>query len=584
MLRRTPALRRAAGLLIYPAVWAIMAQECCMECSALQKARYGYQPKLPVILRGEVDNISVQLGEATTSAADSGALAEIFKNTFGKPFARFVPGKNPKIGRKLTAGVILSGGQAPGGHNVIAGLYDGLKKGNRDSVLLGFKGGPSGLLDDKALLFTDEIINRYRNTGGFDIIGSGRTKIETPEQFASALETAKKRKLDAVVIIGGDDSNTNAALLAEYFIAQGTNIQVIGCPKTIDGDLKNAHIETSFGFDTAVKTYSELISNIGRDAASARKYWHFIKLMGRSASHIALECALQTQPNVCLISEEIEAKKMSLQSIVEQICASVNKRAENKDNFGVVLVPEGLVEFVPEMKKLISEINDLVAGKPDEFSKITNFIDQICWLDINLSKESSELFKNLPPEIGTQLLADRDPHGNVQVSRIETEKLLIGMVQKRLAELKQVNAYQGKFSALAHFFGYEGRCAFPSNFDADYCYSLGFSAFVLIASGLTAYISSVKNLCQNAGKWEPCGVPLTMMMNLERRHGSSKPVIKKALVELDGKPFKAFAEKRASWSVNTEYLFTGAVQYYGPPEVCDQPTKTLRLEHYLSGE
>ncbi|MDR2181585.1 MAG: diphosphate--fructose-6-phosphate 1-phosphotransferase [Treponema sp.] len=550
-----------------------------MECSALQQARYRYQPKLPAILRGDINNISLQLGSPTTSVADADALTVIFQHSFGKPVARFVPGKNSKTARKLTVGVILSGGQAPGGHNVIAGLYDGLKKGNADSALLGFRGGPSGLLEDKAIELSGAIIDEYRNTGGFDMIGSGRTKIATDGQFAASLATARKRGLDAIVIIGGDDSNTNAALLAEYFLAQGSEIQVVGCPKTIDGDLKNEHIEASFGFDTAVKTYSELIGNIERDAASARKYWHFIKLMGRSASHIALECALQTQPNVCLISEEVAAKNMSLALIVDEICASINKRAENSDNFGVVLIPEGLIEFIPEMKKLITELNDSMAENAAEFSQVTNFIDQVYWLDRHISKESGDLFKTLPPEIGAQLLADRDPHGNVQVSRIDTEKLLIGMVRKRLGDLEKVGAYAGKFSALAHFFGYEGRCAFPSNFDADYCYSLGFSAFMLIASGLTGYISSVRNLAESADKWIPGGVPLTMMMNLERRGGSSKPVIKKALVELDGKPFQAFAGKRAEWSVKTSYRFPGAIQYYGPPEVCDQPAKTLVLEH-----
>jgi pyrophosphate--fructose-6-phosphate 1-phosphotransferase len=550
-----------------------------MEISALQKARYSYRPKLPAILNQSLDHITLHFGGPTTSLGDQDDLKALFKHTYGKPIATMVTEKNDVPRRPLTVGVILSGGQAPGGHNVIAGLYDGLKKGNAASKLFGFLGGPSGLLEDKALEFTGQIIDEYRNTGGFDIIGSGRTKIESPEQFAAALQTARKRSLDAVVIIGGDDSNTNAALLAEYFIAQGSSTQVIGCPKTIDGDLKNDHIEVSFGFDTAVKTYSELIGNIERDAASARKYWHFIKLMGRAASHIALECALQTQPNVCLISEEAEAKKHSLDQIVEEICASIVKRAAEKNNFGVVLVPEGLIEFVPEMKKLIKELNDLMADYAGEFSEITNFIDQLYWLDRYLSNESSALFKSLPPEIAHQLLADRDPHGNVQVSRIDTEKLLIGMVEKKLGELKKLDTYKGKFSALAHFFGYEGRCAFPSNFDADYCYSLGFTAFMLIASGLTGYISSVKNLVAPAEQWIPGGIPLTMMMNMEKRHGTSKPVIKKALVELDGKPFKAFAAKREEWAVKTCYLFPGAIQYYGAPEVCDQPTKTLKLEH-----
>ncbi|MDR1306892.1 MAG: diphosphate--fructose-6-phosphate 1-phosphotransferase [Treponema sp.] len=548
-----------------------------METSALQQARYAYKPKLPAILSGDIQEVALSLGEPTASIADHEALGELFKHTYGKPIAAFAGGKNETINRPLTVGVILSGGQAPGGHNVIAGLYDGLKKGNSASRLLGFKGGPSGLLEDKVLELTGEIIGEYRNTGGFDIIGSGRTKIETPDQFALSLETAKKRNLDALVIIGGDDSNTNAALLAEYFSARGP-VQVIGCPKTIDGDLKNEYIEASFGFDTAAKTYSELIGNIERDAASARKYWHFIKLMGRAASHIALECALQCRPNVCLISEEVEAKKLSLNEIVEEICASVIKRAAENNNFGVVLIPEGLIEFVPEMKKLIKELNDLMAAYAAEMTAITGFIDQLHWLDRHLSGESSSFFKTLPPEIARELLSDRDPHGNVQVSRIETEKLLIGMVEKRLTELKKVNAYTGRFSALAHFFGYEGRCAFPSNFDADYCYSLGFTAFVLIASGLTGYISSVRNLAAPADQWVPGGIPLTMMMNMERRHGSSKPVIRKALVELEGEPFKAFASRRETWAATTSYQFPGAIQYYGPPELCDQPTKTLKLE------
>jgi pyrophosphate--fructose-6-phosphate 1-phosphotransferase len=476
-------------------------------------------------------------------------------------------------------GVILSGGQAPGGHNVIAGLYDGIKKGNPASKLYGFLGGPGGLIENRAVEFTDALIDEYRNTGGFDIIGSGRTKIETPEQFAASLETAKKLNLNAVVIIGGDDSNTNAALLAEYFLEKGSSIQVIGCPKTIDGDLKNEHIETSFGFDTACKTYSELIGNIERDANSAKKYWHFIKLMGRAASHIALECALQVQPNICLISEEVQEKKISLTQVVDQICSSIVKRAENKENFGVVLIPEGLVEFIPEMKKLIDELNDAMGLKGEEFTGLSSFIDQLYWLSHEISEDSYTFLQTLPPEIARELLMDRDPHGNVQVSRIETEKLLIGMVEKRLAKLKTEGIYRGKFSGLGHFFGYEGRCAFPSNFDADYCYSLGFSAFLLIASGLTGYLSSVKNLVAPASLWIAGGVPLTMMMNMEQRHGSKKPVIRKALVELDGGPFRAFDAVRDSWAVKTCFLFPGAIQYYGPPEVCDQPTKTLKLEH-----
>jgi len=550
-----------------------------MSISALQKARYSYKPKLPAILAGSINDISIEFGSPTEAISDKEELKVIFKNTYGKPLATFAKGKNEKINRELKVGVILSGGQAPGGHNVIAGIYDGLKKGNSKSILYGFKGGPSGLTDNKTIVLTDEIIDEYRNTGGFDIIGSGRTKIETPEQFKASLETAKKLDLDAVVVIGGDDSNTNAALLAEYFMENGSSTQVIGCPKTIDGDLKNEHIETSFGFDTACKTYSELIGNLCRDTNSAKKYWHFIKLMGRAASHIALECAFQTQPNICLISEEVESKGTSLDQIVDQICASIVKRAENGDNFGIVLIPEGLVEFIPEIKKLIGELNDVIAAEEKSFAAVTNFIDQLYWLSSRIPEGSYRIMQSLPPDIAQQFLMDRDPHGNVQVSRIETEKLLVGMVEKRLAAMKEKNLYSGKFSYQTHFFGYEGRCAFPSNFDADYCYSLGFSAFVLIASGLTGYLSSVKNLTAPADKWIAGGVPLTMMMNLEQRHGSKKPVIKKALVELDGKPFKSFAKERSTWAEKTCFMFPGAIQYYGPGEVCDQPTITLKLEH-----
>jgi len=550
-----------------------------MSISALQKARYSYKPKLPAILSGPIDDITVSFGSPAEAASDREKLRGIFKNTYGKPLASFVKGKNDKIKRELRVGVILSGGQAPGGHNVIAGLFDGLKKGNPNSTLYGFNGGPSGLINNKTTVFTPELIDEYRNTGGFDIIGSGRTKIETAEQFASSLETAKKLNLDAVVVIGGDDSNTNAALLAEYFLENGSSVQVIGCPKTIDGDLKNEHIEASFGFDTACKTYSELIGNLCRDTNSAKKYWHFVKLMGRAASHIALECAFQTQPNICLISEEVEAKGMSLNAIVDQICASIAKRAENGDNFGVVLIPEGLIEFIPEIKKLIEELNDILADEEKAFSGVTNYIDQLYFLSSRITEPSYRLMQSLPPEISEQFLMDRDPHGNVQVSRIETEKLLVGMVEKKLAVMKQNKQYSGKFSALTHFFGYEGRCAFPSNFDADYCYSLGFSAFVLIASGLTGYLSSVKNLIAPADQWSAGGIPLTMMMDLEHRHGAQKPVIKKALVELDGKPFKTFASKRDLWAEKTCFLFPGAIQYWGPQEVCDQTSVTLKLEH-----
>jgi pyrophosphate--fructose-6-phosphate 1-phosphotransferase len=549
-----------------------------MNISALQKTRYGYKPKLPGVLNCSVSDIAVETGTPTESLADREELRAIFTLSYGKPLVTFKSGKNEQLRREIKVGIILSGGQAPGGHNVIAGLYDGLKKGNPQSTLYGFRGGPSGLIENKTIVLSDEIIDVYRNTGGFDIIGSGRTKIETPEQFAASLVTAQTLGLSAILIIGGDDSNTNAALLAEYFLAQGSGIQVIGCPKTIDGDLKNDHIETSFGFDTACKTYSELIGNLERDANSAKKYWHFIKLMGRAASHIALECALQTQPNICLISEEIESKGLSLDQVVDIICASIVKRSEKGCNFGVILIPEGLVEFIPEIKQLIGELNDAIAQGGEEFSKIGSFTGQMDWISQRVSAASCSTLRCLPPDIASEFLMDRDPHGNVQVSRIETEKLLIGMAGKKLRSLAEKGLYKGKFSALAHFFGYEGRCAFPSNFDADYCYSLGYSAFVLIASGLTGYLSSVRNLTAPAAEWVAGGVPLTMMMNLERRHGAKKPVIKKALVELEGKPFKTFEKMRDTWAAETCFLFPGSIQYFGPPEVCDEPTMTLKLE------
>lgn len=548
------------------------------DVSSLQIARYEYNPKLPAVLTGKADKISLELGKNTQAVADTKELQELFEHTYGKPLALVTQGKNEKALEQIKVGVILSGGQAPGGHNVISGLYDGIKKANENSVLLGFLGGPSGLLTSEYIKFTDKIIDAYRNTGGFDIIGSGRTKIETPEQYAAAAETVKKLKLTALVIIGGDDSNTNAALLAEYFLAHDITTQVIGVPKTIDGDLKNELIETSFGFDTACKTYSELIGNIGRDANSAKKYWHFIKLMGRSASHIALECALQTQPNICLISEEVEQNQMTLQQITDDICAVIAERAETKENFGLILIPEGLVEFIPEMKVLIAELNDVMAKKADSFNTLTSFTEKDAWLKNELTESSYSAFKGLPTSIAEQFLADRDPHGNVQVSRIDTEKLLALAVEQKLANMKKEKKYTGTFSSYCHFFGYEGRCAFPSNFDADYCYALGYTAFILIANGLTGYLSSVRNLTSPAKEWIAGGVPLTMMMNMEQRHGHKKPVIKKALVELNGKPFKKFALGRKTWAVKTSYLFPGAIQYYGPESVCDQGTKTLNLE------
>ena len=549
-----------------------------MSISPLQKVRLGYQPKLPLILQNDIHQVAVKYGKETESVSDQAKIKAMFPNTYGMKEISFEKASSTASDRKQVVGVILSGGQAPGGHNVITGLYDALKKADRKNVLLGFKGGPSGLIDDEYVEFTDEFIDQYRNTGGFDIIGSGRTKLETVEQFKVVESVAKKHGLTAIVIIGGDDSNTNAAVLAEYFAANGSGIQVIGCPKTIDGDLKNDVIETSFGFDTACKTYSELIGNIERDANSAKKYWHFIKVMGRSASHIALECALECQPNICLIGEEVEAKRQSMMDIVNHIADVVAARAERGDNFGVVIVPEGLIEFIPEVKTLIGEINDLLAAWEAEYSSLTTFDQQYSFIMERLTSNSGSVFSALPVDIQKQLLMDRDPHGNVQVSRIETEKLLITMVSKLLAERKTKGEYNGKFSALSHFFGYEGRCAFPSNFDADYCYSLGYNAFLLIANGLTGYMSVVTGLSKGPAAWQAGGIPITKMMNMERRHGEDKPVIRKALVELDGKPFRYFESQRATWEVETCFTFPGAIQYYGPEEVCDITTRTLALE------
>ncbi|MDD6229344.1 MAG: diphosphate--fructose-6-phosphate 1-phosphotransferase [Lactimicrobium massiliense] len=550
-----------------------------MEISPLQKERLQYQPKLPGMLRGGIANISVQEGEETQSVADQEKIKSLFPLTYGKREITFVKGQNTAPAKKQVVGVILSGGQAPGGHNVICGLYDALKAANKDNVLLGFKGGPSGLTDDKFVEFDDAFINAYRNTGGFDIIGSGRTKIETPEQFAAAEATAKRHGLTAVVIIGGDDSNTNAAVLAEYFAAHKSGVQVIGCPKTIDGDLKNDDIECSFGFDTATKTYSELIGNIERDANSAKKYWHFIKVMGRSASHVALECALETQPNICLIGEEVAAKKMSLSQIADQIADSVVARSKTEGNFGVVIVPEGIVEFVPEFGTLISEINELLAGeKTAEFNALPTWEDKKAYIKKGLTEASWNVFDILPENIQQQLFLERDPHGNVQVSLIESEKLFSQMVAKKLEERRAKGEYNGKFSAQHHFFGYEGRCAFPSNFDADYCYSLGYNACMLIQYGYTGYLSKISNLSKPADQWVAGGMPITKMMNMERRNGEDKPVIRKALVDLDGKPFQYFTAHRAKWAVETDYLYPGAIQYYGPSDVCDLTTRTLALE------
>lgn len=549
-----------------------------MKISALQKARYEYNPKLPTVLRGEIGAIVPTYGQPTDAASDQEALKALFPNTYGLPKVSFGKGVNKDVAKKVNVGVILSGGQAPGGHNVICGLYDALKKANPENQLYGFLGGPSGILEDKYLVMTDELIDQYRNTGGFDIIGSGRTKLETKDQFAVCTKVCHEHSINAIVIIGGDDSNTNAAVLAEYFRANNEPVCVVGCPKTIDGDLKNESIETSFGFDTATKTYSELIGNIERDANSARKYWHFIRLMGRSASHIALECAMQTQPNICLVGEEVEAKNQSVEDITNYIADIVAKRAEKGLNFGVCLVPEGLIEFIPSLKVLIAEINDLLAKTEAQFNALETSADKISFVEQRLSSSSKSVFDSLPVEIKAQLLADRDPHGNVQVSKIETEKLLIQTVGARLAQMKKEGKYCGKFNSQNHFFGYEGRCAFPSNFDADYCYSLGYNAFFLVNANLTGYLSSVTNLEKPADQWQASGIPITMMMNMEQRHGEKKPVIKKALVELDGKPFKYFEANRSTWALETCFTYPGAIQYFGPSEVCDQTTMTLALE------
>lgn len=549
-----------------------------MTISALQSERAKYQPKLPNSLKSSVKLVE---GKKTESVADQAEIKELFPNTYGMPIVTFEASNEKKSYPAVNVGVILSGGQAPGGHNVISGIFDGIKNINPNSKLYGFLGGPGGLVDHKYVELTAEFIDAYRNTGGFDIIGSGRTKLEETDQFDKGLKILKELNIKAVVIIGGDDSNTNACVLAEYYAAKNAGIQVIGCPKTIDGDLKNDMIETSFGFDTATKVYSELIGNIERDANSAKKYWHFIKLMGRSASHIGLECALETQPNITLISEEVAEKKQTLSEIVDYIAGVVAKRAENGNNFGVALIPEGLVEFVPEMKTLISELNDLLAEGSETEEKFKSFIDKAegrAFVAGILSPESAKVYTSLPSGIADQLTLERDPHGNVQVSLIETEKLLGEMVKGRLKKMKKAGEFSGKFGTQYHFFGYEGRCAAPSNFDADYCYSLGYNASFLIAEGKTGYMSSVRNLTAPASAWIAGGVPVTMMMNMERRHGHMKPVIQKALVELDGAPFKYLASKREEWAVNTDFVYPGPIQYWGPSDVCDRPTKTITLE------
>lgn len=544
-----------------------------MKTSALQKERASYQPKLPKALQGAV---KIQEGAPTESVDDQDEIKKLFPHTYGMPLVEFVPGDKCE-NKLMNVGVILSGGQAPGGHNVISGLFDAVKKLNEENHLYGFLMGPGGLVDHNYIEITAGFLEKYRNTGGFDMIGSGRTKLEKEDQFEKGLEVIRELDIKALVIIGGDDSNTNACVLAEYYAAKQYGVQVIGCPKTIDGDLKNEQIETSFGFDTATKTYSELIGNIERDCNSARKYWHFIKLMGRSASHIALECALQTQPNICLVSEEIQAKDQTLNEIVENIASVVTYRAKEGNNFGVVLIPEGLIEFIPAIGRLIAELNDLLAAHGADYKDLDKDAQRE-YILAHLSDANRSTFETLPEDVARQLSLDRDPHGNVQVSLIETEKLLSNMVAAKLNEWKKQGKYQGKFSPLHHFFGYEGRCAAPSNFDADYCYALGTSAAQLIANGKTGYMAIVKNTTDCTDNWKAGGVPITMMMNMERRTGEMKPVIRKALVELEGKPFKTFAANRDEWANNTCYVYPGPIQYWGPSEVCDQTTRTLALE------
>ena len=544
-----------------------------MEKSALQIARAAYQPKLPKALQGAV---KIKEGAPTQSVDNQEDIKKLFPNTYGMPIIEFEPAASEN-NSKINVGVILSGGQAPGGHNVITGLFDQIKRLNPENRLFGFILGPGGFVDHNYKELTKEVIDEYRNTGGFDMIGSGRTKLEKVEQFEKGLEIARELNLSAIVIIGGDDSNTNACVLAEYYAAKNYGIQVIGCPKTIDGDLKNEQIETSFGFDTACKTYSELIGNIERDCNSARKYWHFIKVMGRSASHIALECALQCQPNVCLVSEEVEQKDMTLNQIVDDLCQIIAKRAEDGNNFGTVIVPEGLIEFIPAIGRLIQELKDLLAAHGADYKDLDKDAQRKYIIE-HLSKENAATFETLPADVARQLSLDRDPHGNVQVSLIETEKLLSEMVGKKLKAMKEAGEYVGKFSALHHFFGYEGRCADPSNFDADYCYALGYNAAQLINCGATGYMSSIRNLTKPSVQWIAGGIPITMMMNMERRNGKMKPVIQKALVDLDGAPFQKFAQHRAEWAENTCYVYPGPIQYFGPAEVCDQPSRTLYYE------
>lgn len=545
-----------------------------IQQSALAKARAAYRPKLPASL-----GASSLAKKSPLPASGENEIRAQFPNTFDLPAVTFEQGSAvPATASPIRVGVILSGGPAPGGHNVIAGLFDAIKAIHPESSLIGFLNGPDGLLTNKGVEIDAALLEGYRNTGGFDIIGSGRTKLESHEDFLKALENAQARNLMALVVIGGDDSNSNASKLAEFAKANNSPLRVIGVPKTIDGDLRGEHIETSFGFDTASKVYSDLIGNIQRDAISARKYWHFIKLMGRSASHIALECALQTHPNITLISEEVAERRLTLQQIVDQIAETVAHRAAHGEKFGTVLIPEGLIEFVPEMGALIAELNETLAHHGDAFNALDTLAQKREFVSGKLTPAAAVLYKSLPDDIANQLILDRDPHGNVQVARIDTQRLLIDLVEAKLKKMKAAGTYKASFSPQPHYFGYEGRCAVPSNFDADYTYTLGFTAALLIREGLTGYICSVRCLTKPASDWQAGGIPMAQMMNMERRHGKMVPVIKKALVELHGPAFREFEKNRESWAKETQYAFPGPIQYFGPAEVCDRPTLTLELE------
>ncbi|WP_040235710.1 diphosphate--fructose-6-phosphate 1-phosphotransferase [Borrelia crocidurae] len=549
--------------------------------SILQKERYKYVPRLPKILTNDFQNISVVFGDKTDALGNKDELREVFENTYGLPVVNFIQGSsNVDFTKILNVGIILSGGPAPGGHNVVAGIFDAIKKSNSNSKIFGFKGGPAGLLDDKKIEITQDLIDAYKNTGGFDIVSSGRTKIETYVQYEQVLSVVLKNNLNALIIIGGDDSNTNAALLAEFFKKKHHDIQVIGVPKTIDADLRNEHIQISFGFDSATKTYSEMVGNLCRDAMSAGKYWHFIKIMGRSASHVALECALKTHPNICIISEEVLAKNKTLSEIVEDIAFVVIKRSLKGYNFGVIIIPEGVIEFIPEVKSLMIELCSIFDSNEEEFKGLD--VEDIRKVFISkLSEYMKKVYVSLPLFIQIELVnsvLERDPHGNFHVSRVPTEKLFMEMVSVRLEELRNLGEYSGKFSPIDHFFGYEGRSVTPSNFDSDYCYSLGYNAALLVLNGFTGYMSTIKNLNKNSTEWIAGGVPITMMMNMEERYGVLKPVIKKALVDLNGAPFNEFVKHREQWAINNLYVFPGPIQYFGASELVDEITLTLKLE------